>query len=62
MSVRFTLIGWSHRSEVKKIFDPVIDCIVCLVGQQVTDVTRKGERVSVRPIRKQNSFLTFFLD
>ncbi|KAF8243917.1 hypothetical protein K440DRAFT_611241 [Wilcoxina mikolae CBS 423.85] len=32
--------------EVKKIFDPIVDCIVRLVKQQVTDVHRKGEKVA----------------
>jgi hypothetical protein len=35
------------RSEVKNIFDPIVDCIVRLVKQQVTDVHRKGEKVAV---------------
>lgn len=35
------------REDVEKIFDPIVDRIVALVKQQVSDVERKGENVAV---------------
>jgi len=45
------------RSEVQKIFDPVVDRIVNLVKQQVLAVERKGDHVAV----SQTSISTFII-